>query len=57
LLDFFEGVDVGLHRLGLLVEAQFIVELRVIKAFQAVQSAQLRSYLKAPASRGRAQRG
>jgi GxxExxY protein len=44
---FFEGVDVGLHRLDLLVEAQIIVELKAIKAFEEIHYAQLRSYLKA----------
>jgi GxxExxY protein len=44
---FFEGVEVGLHRLDLLVEGEIILELKAVKAFEEVHFAQLRSYLKA----------
>jgi GxxExxY protein len=43
----FEDVDVGLHRLDLLVEGQIIVELKAIKALEDIHFAQLKSYLKA----------
>jgi GxxExxY protein len=41
------GVEVGLHRLDLLVEKQIIVELKAVKDFTEIHFAQLRSYLKA----------
>jgi GxxExxY protein len=41
------GVDVGLHRLDLVVENQIIVELKAVKELTDVHFAQLRSYLKA----------
>lgn len=41
------GVDVGLHRLDLLVENQIIVELKAVKELTDVHFSQLRSYLKA----------
>jgi GxxExxY protein len=44
---FFEGVDVGLHRLDLVVESDIIVELKAVKALEDVHFAQLKSYLKA----------
>jgi GxxExxY protein len=44
---FFEGEDVGLHRLDLVVEETIILELKAIKAFEDIHFAQLRSYLKA----------
>jgi GxxExxY protein len=43
----FEGVDVGLHRLDLVVEAELILELKAVKALEDIHFAQLRSYLKA----------
>jgi GxxExxY protein len=43
----FEDVDVGLHRLDLVVDAQIIVELKAVKALDDIHFAQLRSYLKA----------
>jgi GxxExxY protein len=43
----FEEVDVGLHRLDLLVEGQIIVELKAVKALEDIHFAQLRSYLNA----------
>jgi GxxExxY protein len=44
---FFEGVDVGLQRLDLIVEGQIILELKAVKALEDVFFAQVRSYLKA----------
>ena len=44
---FYEGVDVGQHRLDLLVENEIIVELKALKAFEEIHFAQLKSYLKA----------
>ncbi|HEY7330733.1 MAG TPA: GxxExxY protein [Gemmataceae bacterium] len=44
---FFEGVDVGVHRLDLVIEQTIILELQAIKAFEDVHYAQLKSYLKA----------
>ena len=41
------GVEVGLHRLDLLIEKQIIVELKAVKEFTEIHFAQLRSYLKA----------
>jgi len=43
----FAGVDVGCHRLDLVVERQIIVELKAVKAFEDVFFAKLKSYLKA----------
>lgn len=43
----FEGQEVGLHRLDLVVEGQIVVELKAVKAFELIHFAQLRSYLKA----------
>jgi GxxExxY protein len=44
---FFEGEEVGLHRLDLIVEGQIIVELKAVKALDYVHYAQVRSYLRA----------
>lgn len=41
------GVEVGLHRLDLLVENQIILEIKAVKELLDVHFAQLRSYLKA----------
>jgi len=43
----FEGEEVGVHRLDLLVGGQIVVELKAIKALEDVHFAQVRSYLKA----------
>jgi GxxExxY protein len=40
-------VPVGLHRLDLLVQNEFIVELKAVKELADIHFAQLRSYLKA----------
>jgi GxxExxY protein len=44
---FFEGEDVGVHRLDLIVENEIIVELKAVKAFEDIHFAQVKSYLKA----------
>jgi GxxExxY protein len=44
---YFEGEEVGCHRVDLIVEAQIIVELKAIKALEDIHYAQLKSYLKA----------
>jgi GxxExxY protein len=44
---YFEGVDLGLQRLDLVVEEQIIQELKAVKALEEIHFAQLRSYLKA----------
>jgi GxxExxY protein len=43
----YDGVEVGLHRLDLLVEGQVIVELKTVEELGAAHYAQVRSYLKA----------
>ncbi|MBI5806489.1 GxxExxY protein [candidate division TA06 bacterium] len=43
----FEGTEIGLHRLDLLVEKTIIVELKAIKNLEDVHFAVVRSYLKA----------
>ncbi len=43
----FEGVEVGVHYLDLLVDGQIVVELKAVKALEAVHFAQVRSYLRA----------
>lgn len=44
---FFEEVDVGLHRLDLVVAGQIILELKAVRGLEDVHYAQLKSYLKA----------
>lgn len=44
---FFDEVDVGVHRLDLVVENQIVVELKAVKELEEFHFAQLRSYLKA----------
>ncbi|MBW1842272.1 MAG: GxxExxY protein [Deltaproteobacteria bacterium] len=41
------GVDVGTHRLDLIIEKEIIVELKTVKELIDIHFAQLRSYLKA----------
>lgn len=41
------GVEVGLHRLDLIVENQIILKIKAVKELLDVHFAQLRSYLKA----------
>ncbi|MBI4515818.1 MAG: GxxExxY protein [Deltaproteobacteria bacterium] len=43
----FEGEEVGLHRLDLLVEGEIVLEIKAVKALEDVHFAQLKSYLKA----------
>ena len=40
-------MEVGLHRLDLLIENQIIIELKAVKELTDIHFAQLRSYLKA----------
>ena len=44
---FYEGEEVGLHRLDLIVQREIVVELKAIKALEDIHFAQVRSYLKA----------
>ena len=41
------GIEIGVHRLDLLVEKKIIVELKAVKELTDIHFAQLRSYLKA----------
>jgi len=43
----YHGIEVGQHRLDILVENIIIVELKTVKEFADIHFAQLRSYLKA----------
>jgi GxxExxY protein len=43
----YSGVEVGVHRLDLVVEEEIIVELKAVKELADIHFAQLRSYLKA----------
>ena len=43
----YAGVEVGVHRLDLVVEEEIIVELKAVKELADIHFAQLRSYLKA----------
>lgn len=44
---FYNGKEVGLHQLDLIVEKIIIVEVKAIKTFDETHIAQLLSYLKA----------
>ncbi len=44
---FYDGVEIGQHRLDLLVEDLIVVELKTVKAFEPIHFAIVRSYLKA----------
>lgn len=44
---FYDGKEIGFHRLDLLVEGQIIVELKTVKEFDDSHTSQLISYLKA----------
>lgn len=44
---FYEGEEVGSHRLDLVVRNEIVVELKAIKALEDIHFAQVRSYLKA----------
>lgn len=43
----YRGVEVGLHRLDLLVESKIVVELKAIQDFEDIHFSIVRSYLKA----------
>jgi GxxExxY protein len=43
----FEGEEVGIHRLDLVVEDQIVVELKAVKALEEIHFAQVKAYLKA----------
>ena len=44
---WYEGVEVGRHRLDILVEGRVIIELKTVESLARVHYAQVRSYLKA----------
>ncbi len=44
---FYDGKEVGSHRLDLIINEEVIVELKAVKEFNDSHLAQLRSYLKA----------
>lgn len=44
---FYDGVEVGKHRLDLLVEDQIVVELKAVNSFDDSHFAIVKSYLKA----------
>lgn len=44
---YYDGYEVGRHRLDLLVERQLILELKTVQALGSAHYAQVRSYLKA----------
>ena len=43
----YQGVEIGTHRLDLIVEDQIILEIKAVKELADIHFAQLRSYLKA----------
>lgn len=47
IIVLFDGMNVGLHRLDLVVDNEVIVEIKAVKALDDVHFAQLRSYLRA----------
>ncbi|MFA5795110.1 MAG: GxxExxY protein [Candidatus Brocadiia bacterium] len=44
---YYDGKEIGVHRLDLIVDNQVIVELKAVKEFDESHTAQLLSYLKA----------
>jgi GxxExxY protein len=44
---YFEGSEIGVHRLDLVVDERIVVELKAVKALEDIHFAQVRSYLKA----------
>lgn len=44
---YYKGIEVGRHRLDLLVERHVIVELKTVESLGTAHYAQVRSYLKA----------
>ncbi|MEW6619825.1 MAG: GxxExxY protein [bacterium] len=47
ILIYYEGEEVGKHRLDILVESKVIVELKTVEELSKAHYAQVRSYLKA----------
>lgn len=43
----FEGTEVGIHRLDLIIDNEIVVELKAVKCLNEIHEKQLRSYLKA----------
>lgn len=43
----YQGIDVGVHRLDLLVDRMLVVELKTVESIAAIHYAKVRSYLKA----------
>jgi GxxExxY protein len=43
----FEGEEVGVHKLDLIVEDQIVVELKAVSSLEDIHFAQVKSYLKA----------
>lgn len=43
----FEGAEVGLHRLDLVVDSEIVVELKAVKSLNEIHEKQLLSYLRA----------
>jgi GxxExxY protein len=48
---YFEGAEVGVHCLDLLVDSQVVVELKAVEELADIHFAQVRSYLKATSLR------
>jgi GxxExxY protein len=46
-LVLYEGTEIGLHRLDLIIEGKVVVEVKAIKEFEDVHLATMLSYLKA----------
>jgi GxxExxY protein len=44
---YYDGIEIGRHRLDLIVEGQLIIELKAVSAIADVHSAQLLGYLRA----------
>lgn len=44
---YYEGQEVGRHRLDIIVESKVIIELKTVEALSKAHYAQVRSYLKA----------
>ncbi|MDD2890990.1 MAG: GxxExxY protein [bacterium] len=44
---YYEGEEVGIHRIDLIIEDKIIVELKTVKEFEDIHFAQVISYLKA----------
>ena len=43
----FHGIEIGNHRMDLIIENQIVIELKAVKELLDIHMAQLRSYLKA----------